>query len=464
LASLTVLPGTSGQRQLALNLDPIGTLARFGTAGKPVADAIAEAITLAKEARSAEPNTRTFLVDATIAHEAGASEAQELGTLAATLVAYLRAFESHGVTPAAALEQISVHIAADTDIFITTAKLRAARTLMARIAEACGAEHAAGSVRITAITSARMMSKRDPWTNTLRTTVATAAAAFGGADQVLVLPFSHALGASDAFARRIARNTQIVAQEESSLGRIIDPAGGSWYVEQLTADLAEKGWREFQDIEAEGGMAAALASGLVQDRIAAVVAQRAKTIATGKFELTGISAFPRLGDDGVTVAARDTAPSLPAPLAVKPLSPVRLAAEFEALRDQADARPKPPTIFLASLGAIADHTARSSWLKNVLASGGIGVVPTEGYTTPEAAIAAFKASGAKAAVIASSDAMYAAHAEAVAHGLKVAGCAHVALAGRPGKREAALQAAGVDRFIFAGQDMIATLTELQAVV
>ncbi len=464
LAALPTLAGTAGRRQLALNLDPIGTLARFGTCGTSVAEAMTPVITLAKQARAAEPHTRTLLVDATVAHEAGASEAQELAVLASTLVGYLRAFEAQGVTPADALAQINVHLSADTDIFLTTAKLRAARTIIARVADACGAAEAAGCVKLTAITSARMMSRRDPWTNTLRTTVATAAAAFGGADQILVLPFSHALGASDDFARRIARNIQIVAQEESGLGRIVDPAGGSWYVEQTTAQLAQKAWSEFQEIEAEGGVVSALTSGLLQDRIAAVGAQRAKLIATGKFELTGISAFPRLGDDGVTVPARDSAPALPSALAVKPLSPVRLAEGFEALRDQADANAKPLVIFLASLGAIADHTARSSWVKNVLASGGIDVVPTEGYATPDAVIAAFKASGAKAAVVASSDAMYAAHAEVVARGLKAAGCAHVALAGRPGEREPALKAAGVDRFLFAGQDMIAALTELQAVV
>ena len=463
-AALPALAGKSGQRQLALNLDPIGTLARFGTCGQPMAAALAEPIAFAIATRAAEPHARTVLVDATIAHEAGASEAQELGVLASTLAAYLRAFEAQGVSPAQALPQIGVHVAADTDIFLTTAKLRAARTVIARIAEASGAGAAARQVRLTAITSARMMARRDPWTNTLRTTVATSAAAFGGADQVLVLPFSYALGASDAFARRIARNTQIVAQEESHLGRIVDPAGGSWYVEQVTAELAKKAWAIFQEIEAEGGIVAALGSGLVQDQIAAIADQRAKTIATGKFELTGVSAFPRLGADGVSVVPRPVPAPVSSPQIVRPLAPVRLAAAFEALRDKADAAKVPPRVFLASLGEIADHTARSSWIKNVLASGGIATVGSDSYPSPEVAVAAFKASGARVTVIASSDALYAAHAEATARGLKAAGCVYVVLAGRPGDQEAAFKAAGVDRFVFAGQDMIATLTELQGVV
>ena len=464
VAALPALAGTAGQRQLALNLDPIGALARFGTCGQPMAAALADTIAFAKATRAVEPHARTVLVDATIAHEAGASEGQELGVLASTLVAYLRAFEAQGVSPAQALPQIGVHVATDTDIFLTTAKLRAARTVIARIAEASGAGAAARQVRLTAITSARMMARRDPWTNTLRTTVATSAAAFGGADQVLVLPFSHALGASDAFARRIARNTQIVAQEESHLGRIVDPAGGSWYVEQVTAELAKKAWAIFQEIEAEGGIVAALGSGLVQDQIAAIADQRAKTIATGKFELTGVSAFPRLGADGVSVVPRPVPAPVSSPQIVRPLAPVRLAAAFEALRDKADAAKVPPRVFLASLGEIADHTARSSWIKNVLASGGIATVGSDSYPSPEVAVAAFKASGARVTVIASSDALYAAHAEATARGLKAAGCVYVVLAGRPGDQEAAFKAAGVDRFVFAGQDMIATLTELQGVV
>ena len=464
LAALPALGGTAGKRMLALNLDPIGKLARYGTTIRPTVEALAGAIALAKTARAAEPNVRTILVDATVAHEAGASEAQELGVLASTLVAYLRAFELASVTPADALPQIGVHLATDTDIFLGTAKLRAARTLIARIGEACGAAEAAGKVRITAITSGRMMTRRDPWTNMLRTTAATAGAAFGGADQILVLPFSYALGASDAFARRIARNTQIVAQEECGLGRTIDPAGGSWYVEQTTAELAAKAWSIFQEIEAEGGIVAALTSGRIQDQIAAVADQRAKGIATGKFELTGVSAFPLLGPDGVTVPQHSAAAAIPGLQSVRPLVPVRLAAAFEALRDKADAAAVKPAVFLASLGAIADHTGRSTWMKNVLASGGISCVATDGFETPEAAVAAFKTSGCKVAVMASSDALYAVQAEATARGLKAAGARKVALAGRPGDKEQAFKDAGVDRFIFAGQDMVATLSALQAAV
>jgi len=334
--------------------------------------------------------------------------------------------------------------------------------VVACIAQACGVTDAAAGVRFTAITSARMMAKRDPWTNMLRGTAATAASAIGGADQLLVLPYTHALGVADAFARRIARNTQIVAQEESHLGRVRDPAGGSWYAEQLTHDLASTGWALFQEIEAKGGLAGALSSGLVHDRIEAVAAGRAKAIATGKIELTGVSAFPLLGPDGVSVAPRPNAP--PVANAARALAPVRLAEPYERLRDAADACASPPAVFLASLGEISAHTVRSAWIRNTLASGGIAAQASDGYATPEAAAAAFKESGARVAVIASSDAVYATHAVETARALKAAGATHLALAGRPGELEAALKAAGVERFIFAGQDVIATLTELHGLI
>lgn len=464
LGALPAVTGTVGQRLLAVNLDPIGQFARHGGVGQPVAAAVGHAISLASTLKAAEPAARTMLCDGTIYHEAGAGEAQELAAVAATLLGYLRAFEAAGVAPAQALAHVNVHLAADADIFTTASKVRAARTLIGKIAQACGAGPAAAMVRIVAVTSQRMMARRDPWTNMLRTTVATAGAAIGGADAIVTLPFTHALGTADAFAQRIARNTQIVAQEESGLGRVLDPAGGSWYVERLTADLAKEAWGQLQEIEADGGILAALTSGLIQGRIAAVAAARAGAIATGRQELTGVSAYPLLGPDGVTVTPRRPAPALGFSPEIEALAPMRLAARFEALRDRADAAQTAPRVFLASLGTAAEHSARSTFVRNLLASGGIGVLGGEDYASVEALAEAFAASGAKLAVLASSDAVYARMAEPAALSLKAIGAGHLMLAGRPGQAEAGYRAAGIDRFIFAGQDAIATLRELHVVL
>ena len=369
--------------------------------------------------------------------------------------------------PDRALPKIAIALAADADQFLTTAKLRAARRLVWRVAAACGAGAAAAEVHITAVTAWRMLAKRDPWTNIMRTTIACAAAAFGGADAIVVLPFTYALGRTDRFARRLARNIQIVCQEESNLGRVTDPAGGSWYVESLTDDLARKAWELFQEIERRGGMAAALQAWVIQDEIARTAEARAKAIATGRIELTGVSTFPLLGDDGITVEPwpKGAAASPTPAITVRPLRQARLAEPFEALRDAADATKAPtghyPQVFLASLGAVIDHNTRSRWVANFLATGGIEALTSDGYTSPEEAAAAFRASGALAACICSSDALYAAHADATARALKEGGAKLVLMAGRPGEREAALRAAGVDQFLYAGQDAIEVLGGLQ---
>jgi methylmalonyl-CoA mutase len=463
LGALKLLGTKRGDAVSFLNVDPIGTLARFGTAGAPIKDALVDAVKLAGEARASGANVATVLVDATVPHEAGASEAQELAYLAATLATYLRALEAAGVSPGQALPQIAFALSVDTDLFLGAAKVRAARTIIARIAQACKAMPAA--MHITAVTSARMMAKRDPWTNMLRTTAACAAAAFGGADAVTVLPYTWAIGAPDRFARRVARNAQLVLQEESSLGRVADPVGGSWYVEKLTAELAAKAWALFQDIEGKGGIVSALMSGALQDDIARVAQARAKTVATGRLKLTGVSVFPLLGDDGVKVVPLPEAAPLTGKQEVRALTPHRLAEPFEALRDRADAstaaKGEQPRIFLANLGEIAEHNRRSAWVWNFLAVGGIEGLTSDGYKNAAEAAAAFKKSGARIACICSSDAVYAQHAKDAAKALKAAGATRVLLAGRQGEDEAALRSAGVDGFLRAGQDAVAALKELQ---
>ena len=459
LPTLGVEPGTVTAH---LNLDPLGTFARFGSTWDPLETALTETVRFSGEAQERASKLTSILVDATVPHEAGASEAQELAFLAAALVTYLRAFEAEGVAATDALRQIAFTLSVDTDLFLTAAKVRAARRIVARIGEASNASPAA--MHITAVSSERMMAKRDPWTNMLRTTAACAGAAFGGADAITLLPYTWALGAPDRFARRIARNTQLVLQEESSLGRVVDPAGGSWYVEKLTDDLTVKSWSLFQDIEAKGGLAASLSSGYLQDEIARIADSRSKAVAMGAAPLTGVSVFPLLADNGVKVTPHPNAPPISGKQRVHPLVPHRLAEAFEALRDVADAAlaktGKQPSVFLANLGEIVEHNTRSTWVWNFLAAGGIEGLTNDGYKDAAAAAAAFKKSGADVACLCSSDTIYADQGEAAAKALKDAGAVAVLMAGRPGDNAEALKAAGVDNFLFAGQDAIATLQSL----
>ncbi len=215
-----------------------------------------------------------------------------------------------------------------------------------------------------------MLARRDPWVNLLRTTTACAGAAFGGADAITVLPFTWALGKPDAFARRIARNTHLVLEEESAAGRVMDPAAGAWFIEKLTEELAGKAWALFQEIEAKGGMAAALESGLVQGEIGRIAEARARDIAVGRTQLTGVSAFARLGDDGVKVAPHPVPPPIvKGGTSVVALPPRRLAEPFERLRDAADAHlartGKRPQVFLANLGELAAYSTRATWMQEL---------------------------------------------------------------------------------------------------
>ncbi|MFA5955632.1 methylmalonyl-CoA mutase family protein [Hyphomicrobium sp.] len=448
-------------RQGSFGADPLGTLAATGRLSEPVETALARAVALMKTTASSA-RVQVMTADGVVAHVAGASEAQELAFMLSALVSYLRAAEQGGISPAEALPKINVALAADVDEFSTIAKLRAARRLIWRVADACGAGDAASAVELNCPTSYRIMAKRDPWTNILRTTIACAGAALGGADAIVVLPFTFALGKPDAFARRVARNIQIVCQEESHLGRVNDPAGGSWYVESLTDDMAKKAWEIFQDIEARGGLLACLQSGFIQQTIAKTAETRAKSIATNRQELTGVNAFPLLGDDGVHTDPwpAPSAPAGKAAIEIAPLKPHRLGEAFEALRDTADAHGG-FKVFLASMGEIVDHNVRTTWTKNYLAAGGIAALISDGYKTPEDAVEAFRKSGASAACICSSDAINSALAAPTATALKAAGAALVLMAGRPGDSEAALKAAGVDQFLFAGADAVATLKGLQ---
>jgi methylmalonyl-CoA mutase len=465
---VSALPGLgipAKSAQVFFGLDPIGSLARWGTLPSPVQQSLVETMALAGELRAEVPNARTIKVDATVYHEAGATEAFELAALGSTLIAYLRMFEAADVSPEDALPQIAFGISTDTDLFTTVAKLRAARRLIWRIADASGAGEAAGSLHLSAYASMRMMAKRDPWTNMLRSTLACAGGVLGGANAITVLPFTAALGEADDISRRMARNIQIVLQEESWLGRVLDPMGGSWYIEAITDEMAKAAWTLLQEIEAKGGIISALDQGFVQDKIAADAATRAKAIATGKRDLTGVSAFPLLGSDGVDVKPLRRAPTVSGEQMIRPLTPHRLAEPFEALRDAADAYTaksgKEASVFLASLGPVIEHTARSTWTKNYLAAGGVGSLTSDGYPSAEEAAKAFSACGATAACICSSDALYAEHAEATAKALKAAGAKLILMAGRPGDREDALKVAGVDQFLFAGADAVQTLKGLQ---
>ncbi len=494
----------------AFNVDPIGTLATDGTLPVALDAALAQAAALAKYTASTYPNVTTFGIDTAPYHTAGANEAQDLAVMLATGVAYLKAMTTAGLDIDQACRQVTASLPVGCDQFLGICKLRAARKLWARIAEACGASEPARALSLHATTAERMMSECDPWVNMLRTTVSCFAAAAGGADSITVLPYTYTLGLPDEVARRVARNTQIVLAEESNLSKVIDAGGGSWYIETRTDELARAAWGEFQAIEASGGIVAALRDGSLAGKIAAVWTEREKALAKRKDPVTGVSEFPNIGEraaevrrpdlaaaaagaasrlsavrakavstaaitDTSDIAALTTALSAGATLGtaaqaattgaaadtVTPLPRHRNAEAFEALRMASDAwkdkTGSRPRIFLANLGPIAKHTARATFAKNFFEVGGIETVPNAGFKDAESCAKAYKDSGADLAILCSADPLYEEMVASVAPALKAAGCPYLFLAGSPGEHKDAYMKAGVDDFIFLGCDVLQTL-------
>ncbi len=455
----------AGSCDIRFGLDPIGACAVWGYS--PYAwPEIVPAVTGAVKGLAGMGFKGPFAVaDGRLIHDAGGSEAQELAFTLAAAIGYLRALEGAGVDLEQAQGTVYARLSADADEFLTLAKFRALRLLWARIEQACGL--VPKPLFIAADTAWRMLTRRDPYVNMLRATMAIFSAGLGGANAVTVLPHTLALGLPDAFARRVARNTQLVLLEESNLAKVSDPAAGSGGIEALTQALCEAAWSLFQEIEKAGGVFAALEQNLVQRKVAATRAVHEQNTARRREVLTGATEFPNLHEADVAVLEAKPvvlAPYGEAKFKFDALAPMRLAEPFEALRDRSDqilkARGARPRIFLANLGTAADFTARATFAKSFFETGGIEAVETEGFADSSGLANAFKASGAALACLCSSDKVYAGQAAAAAKALQAAGARHIYLAGRPGEQEAVFRAAGVNDFIFAGGDALTTLQQV----
>jgi methylmalonyl-CoA mutase len=451
---------------LRASLNPIGGFAASGSAPvtwEKLSKALAE---LVSELAAAGFRGPFAVADGRIIHNAGGSEAQELAFALASATDYLRALTDGGIPLEQARSMIYFRLTADADEFLTIAKLRAMRKLWARVEEACGLSPKPTIVATE--TAWRMLTRRDPDVNILRNTIAVAAAGLGGADTVTVLPHTAPLGLPDEFARRVARNTQLILLEESNLAKVSDPAAGAGGIENLTSQLCASAWKMFQEIEKAGGAWAALEQKHIQQHVATVRAAREKAVALRRDPLTGTTEYPNIHERSSAVLDVATV-KLPkehvSAVTTEPLPRLRLAEPFETLRDASDATlaktGKRPSVFLANLGKPAEFIARATFAKNFYEAGGIEAPGNEGFATPEELLAAFKASGARLACLCSTDDVYARDAAAAAKALKNAG-ANLHLAGKPGDGEAALREAGVQTFIFAGCDALATLQATHA--
>ncbi|MEM9938004.1 MAG: methylmalonyl-CoA mutase family protein [Pseudomonadota bacterium] len=474
LSASALLAEWAGQQEapetqkLDFNISPISQLMRTGKVAGGVDAAFAKTAAFVSAVKDKFPRATTLQVNGQIAHENGATEAQELAAMIASAVDTLRRLDAAGCTPETAAPQILFSIAVDANYALGIAKLRAARRLWARVQSALGLDIA--PMTLHAVTSARMQTKYDPWVNMLRGSAACFAAATGGADIITVRPFNEAFSVPEELGRRIARNTQIIAMEESGLGRIADPSGGAWFTETFSEDLSQAAWAEFQKIETEGGMLESLVAGQLQSRIAEKRAALIKDIARRKVPITGVSEFPLL--EAIDAPTGEIKPYKkgdgidPAPLKAligntgtpesdtiaDPLPMIRLSEPFETLRDRAEAHLEAkgarPAIFLATLGPLAEHTARADFARNLFAAGGIEAkeAPVPSQSASELA-AAFKASGCAIAVICGSDKRYEAEAAEASKKLKTAGVLRIWLAGK-------FEAENIDSHIKMGCDVV----------
>ena len=475
----------------AFNADPLAALARNGQLPLSASAALASLADLAKWTADTYPHVTAVGVDTAPYHDAGATSAQDIAFSVATAVEYLRAMTGAALDIDTAARQMLFRMGLGTHHFLAIAKLRAARRVWSRVVQACGGSPESAAMRIHARTSNRVLTQRDPYVNLLRNSVAVFAAGVGGASAITSVPFDEMTGLPTEFSRRVARNTVLVLQEEAHLHRVIDPAGGSWFLDQLTEQLADKSWEIFQQIERQGGMWAALQSAWVAKEVDAAYAPRAQDIARRKQGITGVSEFPNVGEQPVEHPAADPAALQAAAAqrikaarqdaakvsafasvtgktaavveaatngatigqmaqalgfytestdAISPLEPRSFAEPFEELRDASDAwqaaNGQRPRVFLANMGPVTHHTARATYAKNFFEAGGFEVIGNDGFSDADAAAAHLQKSGAKIAVICSSDKLYPDFVPAVAPKLKQAGARTLVLAGFAGDNAA----------------------------
>jgi methylmalonyl-CoA mutase len=320
---------------LAFHMDPLTTFAVTGASPGPVESHIVSAATVGARLSTTYAKASLFLASGRAAHEAGGSNTEELALMATSALAYARALVRAGLPIDEAFRRITLGVSLDGEYFTGIAKVRAARALWSRITQACGVDvPAVVEVR----SSNRMLTKADAWTNLLRLTSAGVAGALGGADAIVLGAFTDAIGLPTAFGRRQARNTQLVLMEESHLGRVADPAGGAWYLDTLTDQIARAAWTGFQAIETAGGVVKALEAGLVADAVNATREAQAAAYADKSRKILGVTVFPNAQDKAPEVAVVDLAalaaagpdPRLPGPDSTcPPLPSIRFAAAFE---------------------------------------------------------------------------------------------------------------------------------------
>lgn len=473
--------------------DPLGELVGKGSLKQSLATRFDHMAALTAYAAKSAPQLRTITARGDVYHNAGATATQELGYIVATLVCYLEEMKARGLSPATVLPHIRIRLAVGSDYFMEIAKIRAARWLWSKVAAAYGVADA--PVHIHASTSQWNKTTYDAHTNMLRVTSEAFAAVVGGVDSLHIGPYDEISGKTDEISRRIARNIHIILREECGLDHVIDPAGGSTYIEWLTDQIAAKSWAIFQEIETQGGMLAALENGSVQSSVDTVCKTKFQNIRRRKDKIIGSNMYPDLKRQKLQMLppgckSADSTPAEAAPVTasadaamieqaiaaaksgfgkvslaiatglsqrdgaptVTPLPPRRAAEEYEALRDASAAfavkTGAAPAILQLNIGPSGRYRLRADWTASFFEAAGFAVDGVRDFATVEDAVNALVSGKSKLAVITSDDATYAETVVPLAAAVKAARPdVTLLVAGAPGENEAAWRSAGVDDFV-----------------
>lgn len=453
-----------------VGFDPVGTLAETGELCVSLSDAYDCLAEAAKLAGQKAPGLRTTLVDGNVYANGGASAVDEVAACLATAALYIEELAKRGVSVDDAAKSIRVSYSLGSNFFMEIAKLRASRVVFAQMVKAFGGSEDAQKIDVFAKTSAFTQTAYDPYVNILRATTEAFSGAVGGVNGMEVTPLDSAIGASDETTRRIARNIQVMLQEEFGLLEPIDPAGGSWYVETLTAEVAKAVWAKFQKIDAEGGIVASLKAGTLQAEIEKTLESRFDNLAKRSDRAVGTNMYANMTEKKLEREPAKVAPACnkPAVETVKPVAAHRWTERFEKLRAKTEKYEaetgKTVDIFLANMGPIPQHKARADFACGFFEVAHFNMLRNDGFKTVEEAAKAAADSGAPVAVICSTDATYPELVPPLAKAIKAARPEMtVMLAGAPAPEfKQSYLDAGVDEFIHVKANCYDILSNIQS--
>lgn len=408
------------------------------------------------------PQLRVFAVDSFILNNSGAYIAQELGYALAWGAQWMTSLTDAGVSADEAASRIVFNMGISSNYFMEIAKFRAARMLWAQIVEQYKAEKLEDcKMWIHAITSEFNQTIYDAHVNLLRSQTEAMSAALAGVDSMTVTPFDKTYKNPDEFSERLARNQQLLLKEESHLDKVVDPAGGSYYVETLTLSIAKEAWKMFLDVEENGGFEAQLNAGKVQEAVNESAKKRHTDVARRKEILVGTNQFPNfneMANDKIENADKKCGCGVNTEEG-KGLNTKRAASDFEALRLETERSGKRPKVFMLTIGNLAMRLARSQFSANFFGCAGYEIIDNLGFGTIKEGVAAAMDKKADIVVLCSSDEEYETYAPEA--NKELAGKVELVVAGAPACMDA-LKEQGIVEFINVRSNVLDTLKAFNA--